>query len=158
MGERGAAALEFALVLPLLLLLVFGGIDYGFYLSDSMVLRDAARGAARGGSVGDFESQSACTGRATALDKVACSVVEGLDGATGEAAVTVRAPEGVQPGAPLVVCAQLTDRAGVGFVPMPGGGTVRVRVEFAFEASAGVLPDEPPGTEGGGVSGSWCAS
>jgi TadE-like protein len=154
-GERGAAALEFALVLPLLLLLVFGGMDYGFYINDSMVLRDAARGAARSAVVGTFASQDGCGGLATPLGEVACSTRAGADGATGEAGVRVFAPRGFVPGQPLVVCAELTERAGIGFVPLPGGGTVRVRVEFAIEASAGTV-DATGGTVGGGVSGTWC--
>ena len=46
---RGAAALEFALVVPVLLALVFGIIDYGIYFTDSLAARDGVRVAARPG-------------------------------------------------------------------------------------------------------------
>jgi len=46
-NQRGVATLEMALVLPLLLLLVIGGIDYGwkFYILHNMnvAARDGAR-------------------------------------------------------------------------------------------------------------------
>jgi len=41
--ERGAVAVEFALVLPLLLLLVLGGIDWGYYFFASEVITNVAR-------------------------------------------------------------------------------------------------------------------
>ncbi len=40
-GERGAAALEFALIAPLLLMLVFGIIQYGYVLSFRQALSQA---------------------------------------------------------------------------------------------------------------------
>ncbi len=33
----------------------------------------------------------------------------------------------------VVVCAELEDRAEIGLVPLPDGGTVRTRVVFAIE-------------------------
>ena len=42
-GSRGAAAVEFALVVPILFLLVFGIIDYGLYFSNSLATRQATR-------------------------------------------------------------------------------------------------------------------
>jgi hypothetical protein len=54
--ERGAVAVEFALVLPLLLLLLLGGIDWGYYFFVSEIVANAAREGARAASV---ERQSA---------------------------------------------------------------------------------------------------
>jgi len=46
-GDRGAAAVEFALLLPVLLLLVFGIIDFGRALNAQITLTQAAREGAR---------------------------------------------------------------------------------------------------------------
>lgn len=45
--ERGAAAVEFALVLPILLVLVFGIVDFGRLYFTQITLTDAAREGAR---------------------------------------------------------------------------------------------------------------
>lgn len=50
--DEGAVAVEFALILPLLLLLVFGLIQYGFYFWSMQGGSAAAREAARRASVG----------------------------------------------------------------------------------------------------------
>ena len=50
--ERGAAAVEFALVVPLLLLLLFGIVDFGFLLNRNTVLANAAREGVRAASLG----------------------------------------------------------------------------------------------------------
>ncbi|MEX4001580.1 TadE/TadG family type IV pilus assembly protein [Paraburkholderia sp. EG285A] len=46
-AQRGVAALEFALVLPLLMLLLFGIVEMGFLLYDKAVITNAARAAVR---------------------------------------------------------------------------------------------------------------
>ncbi len=49
--DRGVAAVEFALVLPLLLLLILGSIDWGFFFYVDQVVTNAAREGARKGVV-----------------------------------------------------------------------------------------------------------
>jgi Flp pilus assembly protein TadG len=51
-GDRGAAAVEFALLLPLLLILVFGIIDFGRMLNAQITLTEAAREGARASVLG----------------------------------------------------------------------------------------------------------
>ena len=51
--DRGAAAVEFALLLPMLLLLVFGIIDFGRALNAQITLTQAAREGARVDAVDD---------------------------------------------------------------------------------------------------------
>ena len=60
-GERGSAAVEFAMVLPLLLLLIFGIIDFGRMLNDKITLNEAAREGARSSAL-----QGADAGKARA--------------------------------------------------------------------------------------------
>jgi TadE-like protein len=53
-AERGSAVVEFALVLPLLVTILFGAIDFGFVSSDSTKLRQVVREAGRRASVWRF--------------------------------------------------------------------------------------------------------
>ena len=50
-SEKGASAVEFALVLPLLLTLLFGTIEFGLLMFDKAVLTNACREGARFGIV-----------------------------------------------------------------------------------------------------------
>jgi len=49
--SKGVAAVEFALIVPLLLVILFGIIDFGFMLYDKAMLTNAAREGARAGIV-----------------------------------------------------------------------------------------------------------
>ncbi len=46
-GQRGAAAVEFAIILPLLILLIFGAIEFSLMLFNKQVITNAAREGAR---------------------------------------------------------------------------------------------------------------
>jgi len=54
--ERGAAAVEFALVVGLLLTIVFGIVEFGVYYSDRMVVDNAAREGVRAASLNQTQS------------------------------------------------------------------------------------------------------
>jgi Flp pilus assembly protein TadG len=51
-GQKGAAAVEFAIILPLLVILVFGTIDFGVMFYNKQVLTNASREGARAGITG----------------------------------------------------------------------------------------------------------
>ena len=50
-SQKGVAAVEFAIVLPLLVLLIFAMIEFGLYLFNRQVITNAAREGARYGVV-----------------------------------------------------------------------------------------------------------
>jgi Flp pilus assembly protein TadG len=57
-NDRGVAAVEFALVLPILLTLTLGAIDWGYYFFIDQMVTNAAREAARAGSLLDPAKKS----------------------------------------------------------------------------------------------------
>ena len=50
-GQRGTAAIEFAILLPVLVLLLFGTIEFGLLLFNKQVITNASREGARAGIV-----------------------------------------------------------------------------------------------------------
>lgn len=50
-NEKGSAAAEFALTLPLLMLMVFGTVEFGLGLHRQQVITDASREGARAGII-----------------------------------------------------------------------------------------------------------
>lgn len=55
--QRGTAAVEFALVFPLLVVLVFGIIDFGMLVNTNVVVGNATRDAARTASLGGTSTE-----------------------------------------------------------------------------------------------------
>jgi Flp pilus assembly protein TadG len=54
-SERGAELIEFAMVLPLLLMLIFGIVDFGFMFQRYLVVTNAAREGARMASLPNYQ-------------------------------------------------------------------------------------------------------
>jgi Flp pilus assembly protein TadG len=69
-GKRGAALVEFALTLPLLALLLFAIIQYGFIFGTSMTLRHGAHETARAMSLAGQTS--------TNVSAIACNAISPL--------------------------------------------------------------------------------
>lgn len=60
--ERGAAAAELALALPLLLIIMFGAFEIGNYFLNEHILVKAVRDGARYAARQNFSNYSACSG------------------------------------------------------------------------------------------------
>ncbi|WP_228553015.1 MULTISPECIES: TadE family protein [Mumia] len=87
-GERGASAVEFAIIAPALLLLVFATIQVGLY----MYARNVAQTAAREGVsylrlAGDNPNADAYLGRAEELSVGYASKLGRLDGVVADGAI-----------------------------------------------------------------------
>ena len=110
--EKAQSLAEFALILPMFLILVFGIIDFGMglraYISLSSATREGARYAAVGNPAGAFTSGGSgqCNGTTTntTVGRV-CSTINGLD-LTNVDSVTVTYPNGNTPGRDVRVRAQ----------------------------------------------------
>jgi Flp pilus assembly protein TadG len=87
-ADRGAAAVEFALCLPLLLLLVFGIIDFGRMLNAQITLTQAANEGARLAALGDPNGVVAARAQAAApaLSGVSVTVTASCPPGAGPAA------------------------------------------------------------------------
>ncbi|WP_081072002.1 TadE/TadG family type IV pilus assembly protein [Burkholderia cepacia] len=99
--QQGVAAVEFALVLPLLLLILFGIIEFGLIMFDQAVITNASREGARAGIV--LKSPKAST---TDIQNVALNYCQShlisLGGASTPT-VTVPSGQGGSFGTPLTV-------------------------------------------------------
>jgi len=96
-GERGSATLEFAMVLPLLLIVTLALVQVGLVVRDRLVLADAARAGAREASVTDDAGRirDAVERAAGALDTARLEVQVDRAGGRGTAVtVTVGYPDG----------------------------------------------------------------
>lgn len=86
--DRGAAAVEFALCLPLLLLLVFGIIDFGRALNAQITLTQAAREGVRLAALGYSNAEVVARAQAAApgLSGVSVTIARSCAPGAGPAA------------------------------------------------------------------------
>lgn len=155
-GDDGAAAVEFALVTPLLFLVMFGMLQYGLYFFDTLGTRNGVREAARQGVVGTFP---ACGPSATTdWAKLKCNVSSQIDAVTGPTAVKVVAPSGWVKGKPLIVCAVVESDGAIGLLPMPDGGFITTKTAMSIEADdpvpSGASSADP---DPSGANWAWCS-
>lgn len=159
--DKGAAAVEFALIVPLLFLLVFGIIDYGLWFNDSVAMRQGVREAARQGVVANFGTGSCTltgvTGGSTESRALLCTAQDRIGALTGDPAIRVYAPNGWVRGQPLVVCAQLKVGVGTGIVPLPNNKIIQTKVQMAIEQTpTGTTFTAAQESPVSGGSWSWC--
>jgi hypothetical protein len=144
-ADRGAAALEFALVVPVLAALVFGMIDYGLFFTDSLGASDGARVAARQGSVANFDGVCPSGYNSSGdsdLGALACTAVDQTGAIGGDAFARVSTPDGWKVGENVVVCVAVVESGLTGLTPMPNDSTVRTKLQMRIEQKS-TPPDAP---------------
>jgi len=165
--ERGQGLVEFALILPVLMLILVGILEFGSIYSNIISMRQGVREAGRQGSVARFGSDSSClepgaTG-STNMKQLMC-LAKDQSGVQDGVKVRVKfANEDLTPGGTyavgdaLVVCAAypLTSLTGL-FQPFLGGRVAKTRAAFRIEKA-----DAAGATAGGeadpsGQNWDWC--
>ena len=149
--------MEFALVVPLLLTLVFGIVDYGLWFNESLNVRQGVREATRAAVVQNFDHPG-CAG--SSVDRIICKTRAEIAPLTGQAYVRVVVPPaGWTRGQPLVVCGLVKVDGLTGLTPLPAGRMVRSATHMSIEnvttsaITAGAYGDPAPQ----GTDWSWCA-
>lgn len=173
-GERGASLIEFTLILPLLVALLFGIVDFGWIYNEQINLRQGVREAARQGAVAETGGDSTCgLVGATGSDNVKelmCLAKDriGLDDTRVRVKVSFP-PAGLYPantsgigdpiGNSMLVCAaaDIDSLSGV-YGALLDGQVSRAKVEFRIEEATGEVELEGQETPLDGDDWSWCVT
>lgn len=134
-GDDGASIVEFAFVLPILALLLFGIIDFGSIFSDYHSLRSGVRDGTRDAVVLNWGTTASCPGQTgtSPASNIICRVKE-KTGLGNGVKVGIWAPGGWQVGATLRVCGQYPMNSTSGLTsPFINGKAVTAKVEFRIE-------------------------
>ena len=158
--ERGAAAVEFALVSVILIPILLGIIDYGLWFNDSVNARQGVREAARRAVVKTFPTTGACAS-GTDFAKINCLTKQEINSVSGPTYVKLVTPNNWVKGRPLLVCAMVKVNGASGLVPIPNDRLIRAKTQMSIE-NATVVPtgtvaaasDAAPA----GANWNWCTS
>lgn len=112
--DRGAAAVEFALLLPVLLLIVFGIIDFGRALNAQVTLTQAAREGARLEALNQPNVVSRTQAAATGLSPVTVTATACPSGAGPESTAVVKATYSFHFVTPVGAIAAMFGGSGIG--------------------------------------------
>lgn len=127
--DRGSAAVEFALILPILLLVLFGIVDFGRLYFTQITLTDAAREGARvlaleGASGSGFTTAQADADARTRVQDAVTGIDSTVTVSTG--ACIVGQPVTVTASTNFTFLTPLPDLAGLlGFSTVSGTGVMR---------------------------------
>lgn len=162
-GDGGAALVEFALVLPVLSLLLFGIIEFGINLNDYQTMRQSVRDTARNAIVGDYGNSGACDqGGATAANNANAMICTTRATSGLGSSLAVRVVFTDNNGAAdystdrVKVCAVAPAKSVTGIIaPFLKSRYLKASVETRAEKAL-TLTTTQSGTDPSGGSWSWC--
>lgn len=162
--ERGAVLVEMAIVVPFLVTLLLGIIDFGSILNDGASLSQSTRVTARAAATGNFGTAAGCpqTG-IPGTDPLAVSLICQVKGGLAdpsEVRVAIRYPDGngYERGDAVLICAQRSMRSVSGFVDaVVAGKTQRSSAMMRIESDdVDVAPTEV--SEQSSAGWDWCTA
>lgn len=141
LAERGAAAVEFALVVPLLLAILCGILDYGIWFENAISARQGVREGARQGVVWPFEatdwpsrmSSIGCDSTTSPMLQLTCLTNKDVAPLAGEVHTRVVLPNGWSKGKQMLVCSFVKSKSITGLTPLPSGGSVKASTWMTIE-------------------------
>jgi len=102
-SQSGAAAVEMALLLPLLIVTVFGIIEFGAFLYNQQVLTNASREGARAGIIQRGGAMVSDSEIRTVVNTYASGRLVTFGGGDPLPGTDIEAPNGTTVGSPLIV-------------------------------------------------------
>ena len=162
-NESGAVVIEFALVAPMVIMLLLGMLTYGLWLNDMLNLRQGVREASRQGVVGSFGSSTSCGATydmipSSDIQKLVCLTKGAVGSLTGTTRVKVLLPDGWVRGKQLIVCTQVKATRIASPVPLPTNDIIRTSSRMAIEvANPGQVETGGAETPPSGGDWSWCS-
>jgi Flp pilus assembly protein TadG len=161
--EQGAALVEFALIVPLLFLMLFGIIEFGFAFNDYQSVRQGVRDGARNAAVSTYGTTTACSitgasGASVSTQQIICSTKAAIGLGNTKTRVDVKLPSGTtKKGDPIIVCAQYQLQSFTGlFAPFLNNVRLRSRVETRIEKDLAPVPNAAAETPPGSGDWAWC--
>jgi Flp pilus assembly protein TadG len=144
-GERGAALVEFALIVTMFLVLIFGAIEFGLDYNNYNSVRNGSREGARMGVVNDITNAPSCTingvtvtppanptTAADATNALICKTKDRIGLKSSSTKVQIIA--GVNPGDTLKICASYPVGSITGLVaPFVAGKSLVSKVLMRLE-------------------------
>ena len=155
--QRGAAALEFGLVSPIVFAVLFGTLTYGLWFNDSLNLRQGLREASRQGVVGNYGTDTCSmsftgTPPSANIRSLMCRARSDVNSMTGKTYVKVLLPPaGWVRGQELVVCGMVRADRLPGLVPLPGDRMIRWSSRMSIESATPAQAAGNPLSEVGGA-------
>lgn len=135
---RGAALIEFALVFPILILILFGTVDFGVVLLNINTTKQGTREGARQAVVSNFGSSTSCTATPSSISgearQLICLVKNRIGLESVDTRIKINFPNANQVGNSILVCAQYPMRSTTGLLgPVLNSRVIRAKVEMRIE-------------------------
>lgn len=160
-SERGASAVEMALVLPALVLLLAGIMDFGLVFNDLMALRQGVGAGVRQGVVAQSGTSSTCTITGAAIAntetrKLMCLTKGLIDLDEAETRTMISFPGVKTKGGSLVICAQTPMESKTTIFDPLLSGALKAKVHMRIEQDLSAYGTASE-TALAGSDWTWCA-